>query len=464
MLVFMLVLTSIGEMDFMHEFKQAGGLNPEFGNHGSVDLLHTGSLPMLEAIGTTPSGAVLALSRQVGASGYWVSQFKSDGQLDKNFAGRGYFHANDANAGRRTNLHVLRDGSLLVAGGSENSLVISKYLPDGQLDSNYGTEGHVELPVADLKVTAPEHKESARLKDLEQDVKAPSSATPLDSLPPPTGTVRSVADGDRLYLVFNVGWGGFGEFMTVVVRVNAQGHLDTTFNKCGHVVITLAGIGAPYNSYIDAALQEGSQGNSLLVFVNERRSSGAPRGDRFVLRLNQDGSQDYGFGGVGNEQGLVRITETDFAAPDRLITDADGHFKIIGWHTKVGRGYAAAIRGYGLDGHVDSAFYDGQTLVRELAQDWGIWHAGVSTGSGASYQLVTCCLLSSLRSQMFAGRVLQGGVFDSAFGDGGVQPIDTEYSGLLTLSKVALHANGDILMGHHGHLYWLLGEESGSRR
>ncbi|MDR3562334.1 MAG: hypothetical protein P4N59_13015 [Negativicutes bacterium] len=169
----------------------------------------------------------------------------------------------------------------------------------------------------------------------------------------------------------------------------------------------------------------------------------------------------YGWDCAGNDQGVVRVGIADFLLAVSLVVDEAGAFKVIGTNEVDGEYLRkAAIQGYDHNGRIYPTFNGGQLLVRELYPDRGIWDVGASRGRDEGCQLVVCATLYGTPWSMFAGRVQYNGVFDTDFGEEGVQVIDTEHSVWISADVMTLHANGDILMGHHGHIYWLLGNDS----
>ena len=182
-----------------------------------------------------------------------------------------------------------------------------------------------------------------------------------------------------------------------------------------------------------------------------------PQGDHLVLRFNHDGTQDYAFGGLSSKNNGVRIKYDDFEFPWKLVVDETGQLKVLGHGMgETASNSTSVIQAYDQDGSMDIDFNGGVQLERDLAPGWGVWADDASRGRDEKYQLITCAINMG-ELLMYSGRILQTGKFDDSFASNGLQTIETQYSGWSGASTMTLHKNGDILLGHHDYIYWLLG-------
>ena len=431
--------------------RRPGDLNPAF-NGGKVTLDHTGNEAFVLWLEQTADANLLVLSRSIGARGYFLSQFTPQGELDPSFAnGAGFVNVLDPISQDRNRLHLLEDGAFLVTGGSNSELLsVSRFHADGRLDSTYGVDGHAVVRVSELTldgrsgaiIHTPEHK-SAQEK----------------GLPPKTGNSISIADGDSLYLVFTVGWGGWEELLTVVVRLDNQGKLDRAFNGSGYVAVTLAGTLIPFNYAVEAALQtEGAGSSKLVILVKESLPFATPyEGQQFLLRYDAKGKQDPFFGGNGNDQGFVRIDKDDFYVVNALWVDENGALKVLGASVKDGIGLKGAIRGYTAEGQVDTSFNRGELLLKEISPGYGNWQGGAFYGQGPEARMVLSTSLPADVMRIGAVRLLEDGNFDETFGEQGVAAFYPVESGVLVMVQLQLLANKDIILGFRNDIWWLLG-------
>lgn len=434
-----------------NQLRRPGDLNPAF-NGGKVTLDHTGNAAFVLRLEQTTDANLLVLSRSIDARGYFLSQFTPQGERDPSFAdGAGFVHVVDPISQDRDRLHVLKNGSFFVTGGSNSELLsASRFHADGRLDSSYGEDGHAVVRVSELifdgrsgaRIHTPEHK-SAQEK----------------GLPPKTGNLISIADGDSLYLVFTVGWGAYDELLAVVVRLDNQGKLDWAFNGSGYVAVTLAGTLIPFNYAVEAALQtEGAGSSKLVILVKESLPFATPyEGQQFLLRYDAKGKQDPFFGGNGNDQGFVRIDKDDFYVVNALWVDENGALKVLGASVKDGIGLKAAIRGYTAEGQVDTSFNRGELLLKEIVPGYGNWHGGAFYGQGKEARMVLSTSVRTDVARIAVVRLVDDGNFDETFGEQGIAAFDAEDSGVLVLAQLQLLPNEDIILGFKNDIWWLLG-------
>jgi uncharacterized delta-60 repeat protein len=149
---------------------------------------------------------------------------------------------------------VQGDGKLLVAASvnkhsSPNAIAVLRFLPDGRPDGNFGTAGRVLLA---------------------------NQGTP---------TIGMAVQGDgRILVGVNLGTG------FRVIRLEASGLLDTTFNAA-HVILELLAGGLEYNALALAPDGKVVVGGSFLTANNSR--------GLVVARLQADGALDPSFGTGG---------------------------------------------------------------------------------------------------------------------------------------------------------------------
>ncbi|WP_416424024.1 hypothetical protein RAM80_30055 [Pseudomonas sp. App30] len=435
--------------------RQAGEVDPVF-NNGSVDLSHTGPESSLMGITNTSDGGVLALSLEFNTEGYFVTKLTRSGQLDGTFGTGGFIHVVPPINLEAWSIHALEDDSCLVMGTWTHTLLVSRFKSNGSLDTAYGIDGHAVVEVPDL----------IRIAGRE----APSLAMPLPQQEPPGETaqrlpsrglsiVLSLLDGDRLYLIFTIGWELYHEQMTVALRLDAQGGVDTTFNGSGYVVVTLAGTGIEYNTSRLAFLQQQDlQPRQLVVAVQESIRDEGNSGDVYMVRLNESGQQDFSFG-APHEHGVVHITRAQLWSFYTAFTDQNGAIKLLGF-AAIGDGAEPAIRGYTASGKVDTAFNAGETLLIPVSGGIPLWENGASLGVGADARMLL--LTNQSDSKKIVVRLLADGAFDTAFGAGGIVRLTSRFDKpvQVTGSSFILLPNGDSFVGAGIRLYRLLGNPS----
>jgi len=305
----------------------SGELDPSFGQGGIVSINFNDSWEYGQAIMIDKDGKILASGFTFADDYcYLLARFNMDGSLDTSFAGDGWvmipFSINE--------LVQQEDGKIVTVGSKTNDdwtrdIIVARFNPlDGSLDTSFGSEGLVTI-------------------DLE------SHSYGYDLLLQPDGKIVVV------------GWTDMdGIYQLVVVRMNQDGSLDTSFGAEGMIITNLGYYNASANA---VALQDD---NKILIGGYVVPDDMA---DIAVIRLNPDGSLDTSFDGDG-------WVSTDFFGYDDLGADIllhpDG--KIIAAGLSYGAMYSdpdMALVRYNPDGSLDSSFGGGIAGEGKVVTDFG---------------------------------------------------------------------------------------------
>lgn len=438
---------------------QAGDLDPVF-NGGYVDLSHTGPWPGFLGLVNTADGGVLALSYQDSLSfpGYFVTKFTPLGTLDQDFAsGEGFFYLEPEIDNLPWAIHGLEDGSFLVMGWIQQTLVASRFNPDGSLDTSYGANGYAVVHVPDLIRVA--GKGAPELAVPATQTRAPDTAghrlPPLDF-----PLVFSALDDERLYLIFTIGWGLFHEKMTVALRLDAQGQVDTTFGDTGYVVITLAGTGIEYNkTRLAFVQQQDDKPRQLVVAVQESIRDAPLWGDVYMVRFDEAGRQDFSFG-APDEGGVVRIARSQLTFFTEGRADQSGAIKLVGQNLVDGNP-VTALRGYSANGEVDTAFNNGETLLVPIEMKLErVQICALPGGSPDARILLSTANIEA--PEYIVVRLLADGAFDTTFGTDGIVALDLHHEGkpMVVGRSLEVLPNGDLSVSTVSGIYRLLGNAS----
>jgi uncharacterized delta-60 repeat protein len=193
----------------------------------------------------------------------------ADGDLDLTFGGTGKvitdFGGSIPSEGWSVATQV--DGKIVVAGhsrqGSTPNFALARYNIDGSLDANFGGSGKVTTSLGDG--TAVGH----------------SLAVQMDGKLVVAGLARV---------------GGNIDF--AVVRYNANGSLDTSFNGNGTVTTGVSSQNTE-DSATGVALQSDGKIVAVGHVVTSTDQNGSPRSDLAIVRYNANGSLDTTFNGTG---------------------------------------------------------------------------------------------------------------------------------------------------------------------
>lgn len=241
-----------------------------------------GAAPAYSSVQVLADGMLLASAR----SGTTLSlvRFDDQGALDQSFGDSGiatFILPKGMPVNPQTSLALQVNGDVLLAGygypGGTADFSLTRYHPDGTLDSSFGKGGTVTVDVAG-------GNDRAR-------------------------AVTQQADG-KLLIAGSSDHGdtevGDGNLNFSVVRLNADGSLDTTFGKGGKAIFDFEGG------------RDGAQTITVLddgkILLTGAAYNAAGNADFAALRLNADGTLDTSFGDLAD--GLRRI---DGQATDDLM-------------------------------------------------------------------------------------------------------------------------------------------------
>jgi uncharacterized delta-60 repeat protein len=334
--------SGIGKAFALARFTSSGTLDASFGTNGKVitdfDPEDNGG----NAAGdNTAFGVALAPDGKIVAVGelYWggyseiaIARYHADGSLDSTFGMDGMVTSLIGSTSYATCVAVESDGQIIVAGGSGNDFLLTRYNLDGSLDGTFGVGGVVttnwgptrsvvnalalqpngQIVLAGKAVdgfNAP-HFAIARYNtdgtlDMQTTIDFPGDEEARGVVVQPDGKIVAV------------GLAADGESNLVVVRFHVNGTPDLTFNGTGI-------------SRIDLANSTGGQSvalhtNGKIVVTGFEAMPGGAR--TLVSRFLPDGTPDTGFGTNG-------VVLSDFASgndhPFTVRIQSDGQIVVGG--------------------------------------------------------------------------------------------------------------------------------------
>ena len=252
----------------MARFNTDGSLDSSFDGDGILTLDSGPSSDKGYAIAFQTDGKIVV----AGNSGivFAVTRFNTDGNLDNTFDGDGSLITNFVGSMSACYAVTIQaDGKIVVAGNSDDDFALVRYNIDGSLDSSFDSDG---------KLTTNFGIGSAVGKSI-------------------------AIQSDGKLVVAGLGDNGTSNIDFILVRYNADGSLDNSFDSDGKV-------------FTDFGSSTDDKGNSIIIQADGKMvvagsSSNGSNSDFALARYNTDGSLDLTF---DNDGRLL----TDFGGADDI--------------------------------------------------------------------------------------------------------------------------------------------------
>ncbi|VVN77121.1 hypothetical protein PS718_00816 [Pseudomonas fluorescens] len=357
---------------------EAGTLDPSFGLDGVVGWPIeglTGRSP--ESMLELADGKLLIAEEPSTRGGPAVlTRLNADGTLDEKFGDGGSVEVHFAK-GEEFSIPVLAShpargwiltGQLLRQIGEHSYygyVVVVRLLEDGTPDPAFGDKGIVYVDTQKLAVPDEQAlaailaKRAQEPKPLQQSSGNAGSASP-SSVVTPEG---------KIALIDHVSHSSY-RMRGIVVRLNPNGSLDTSFNGKGFTLIELNGIEHQYN--LVEALVVQKDGNVLVAGTFKPLDEDATYGI-YVTRYLENGRLDSGFA----DQGIATIPLTagsGWSSVEALtVREADGAIAVVGELTRerIGKGWIAVLNSAG---SANLVFNGGKTLYSDMLPEGVRWH------------------------------------------------------------------------------------------
>jgi len=290
-----------------------GSLDSSFGNEGKVFTdFGNNSSDTASAIVIQPDGKFIVVGdTRITFYDFAVARYNTDGSLDTSFGTGGKVTTRVTSQDDvAKDVAIQPDGKIVVAGSSSPAnfnFTVIRYNTDGSLDTSFDGDGFTITPI---RVST----DSCNSVVIQQDGKIVAA-----------GSSRSNTDED-----------------IALVRYNANGSLDTSFDGDGKLITNLG----PLNDVIYELLL---QPDGKLVAVGV---SGSPTWDFILVRYNQDGSLDNSFGNSGK---VIDHVESNSGAYSATVLP-NGKFLAAGTTSTPGSFFDFAIAKYNSDGTTDTSF------------------------------------------------------------------------------------------------------------
>jgi uncharacterized delta-60 repeat protein len=376
----------------------AGGLDRTFGTNGAAMTPVGGSTNLINAISIQSDGKIIA----VGSAGSMaVLRYNANGSLDTTFNGGG--RAVDT-PGDALGVAIQADGKIVVVGNNGDptnvDFKVVRYNTNGTLDTSFDSDGIVTTAIGDST-------DAAYSVAIQSDGKI---------------LVSGRSDSNPVFVT-----------CFAMVRYNADGSLDSSFDGDGKVIMPGAG-----NAITDSmALQvDGKIVVAHNVFFPGTFSYGLA-----VLRYNANGSLDSSFNMTGTLSTVVG-TNVEFAA---LAIQRDGKIVVAcSSFTSNQAGYDFWVVRYNTDGSTDSTF-GANGLVATPIGSGGAFDVAKSVAIQANGKIIVGGKSPTGSNNDFAAvRYNRNGTLDRKWGNNGI--VTTDLGGSAeSINAIAIQPNGRII-------------------
>jgi len=381
-----------------------GDLDPAFGGDGRITT-DLGADEVLQDMAIQADGKIVA----VGSTGagdrldFLVVRYNPDGSLDATFGGDGTVTTSFASSIAVARAVVVQPDGKLVVAGSDGSVVLARYNPDGSLDNSFDGDGRATGPARAAALDVAIQADGKIIVAGTQPFGTTSGGflarfNADGSLDPTFGFGGTVGDttwenvalavqpDGKVVVAGHARYGPGSCFVFsdyVLKRRNPDGSLDTTFDGDGTF---RTNFGYTFQSDFCGGPGGDARATAVALQPDGRIVAAARVGPGYVLvRHNTNGSLDPTFGGDGT-------VGVDFPV-NALAVQPDGRIVVAG-----GADGDFALARYNPDGSLDTTF-DGDGMARTdfggddsaeavaIQADGKVLAGGTTRGPGADFAL-----------------------------------------------------------------------------
>jgi uncharacterized delta-60 repeat protein len=403
-----LVVAGFSDTKFaLARYNANGSLDTSFGSGGKVTTDFGNRLNYTNAVIIQSDGKLVLAGSSINTSGnndFTLVRYNPDGSLDTTFDGDGKVTTDLGSDDYASTVLVQPDGKLVAAGYTLNAsgnydFALLRYNTNGSLDTSFYGTGKVTTDInlihnyADSVIVQSDGSlvvagySISGVGDTDFTLVRYNANGGLDTTFDSDGKVITdfnlsgdyahsvIAQADGKLVVAGYSTNANANYISsfALARYNANGSLDTTFDNDGKVITTV-GVSSNSKDYANSVIV---QPDGKLVVAG---SSTTSSGDFSLVRYNSDGSLDATFDSDGKVSSII-IDSTEQASS--VVIQPDGKLVVAGSSANANNSNDFAIARYNSNGSLDTAF---NGMVNTILT--GTDNSNVLTGTSGNDQIM----------------------------------------------------------------------------
>ncbi|TKK68951.1 T9SS type A sorting domain-containing protein [Ilyomonas limi] len=381
---------------------QAGSLDSSFGNNGIQTTAFPNNLNLLNEHGrvvlTSANGDIFVVIQI--SSSLRIAKYLPDGKLDSSYGTAGYSKAvnmSESSAAMQEDKIIVAGYTIISSNNYNNDFALARYTADGALDISFGKQGLLTGYFPSTK----------------------------------TNFTSTVLQGNKI-MAAGSALNDSNNYDFALARFTTNGVLDSSFGVNGKVI-------TDFNSSTDEANSMVLQGGKIIV-----AGSGHNYSDFALVRYTSDGAIDSSFGVNGK---VTTDFNNDYAVAYSIALQEDKIIVSGSTQNPVNDNNDFALARYTADGKLDASFGKNGKVTTDFnssedhantmaLQGNKILVGGYSLGGSADFALA---------------RYTTDGVLDSSFGENGKVTTNFGFSSEDIAYSIALQGDKIISAGYTGY-------------
>ncbi|REC46280.1 T9SS type A sorting domain-containing protein [Chryseobacterium pennipullorum] len=237
-----------------------------------------------------------------------IARYNENGTPDPTFGINGLLYDVNGPGGSISDIKILSDGKMIIAGAWGYSAFIGRLLPDGTFDNSFGTQGKTNV----------------------------SSIT--------VRKIEILQDGSIVGFAIS-------DWSAKLIKMNSDGQIDTTFGVAGESAINIG-----FTKIIGNAMTRQPDGKIIVGGAAVSNSSYPETNQLFLARYHSNGTKDTSFGNNGlllYSQDAREVRDIAFTASGKILVLGEKPYAST---TSIGPTSMFYLLQFNIDGTLDTMF------------------------------------------------------------------------------------------------------------